>query len=129
MRFAGKGLLIQSLLYVVSGANHFWHRQFYVHIMPEHYSHPEALVTLSGVAEILGGIGLLIPASRRLSALGLALMLVVFVDVHVFMIRNIERFPEVPRSLLWVRLPLQGLLIAWALYYARRRNNLSRAPG
>lgn len=121
-----KGLLLQGLLYVLSGGNHFWHRQFYIRIMPDHYSHPEALVAVSGVAEILGGIGLLVPASRRFSAVGLAAMLTVFLDVHVFMIRNTQRFPEVPSWLLWVRIPLQGLLIVWALHYARRRTGLQR---
>jgi len=88
--------------------------------MPHHYSHPLALVGLSGVAEVFGGLGLLLPATRRFSAVGIALMLVVFFDVHVFMLRHPARFPEAPVWVLWVRIPLQFVLIAWALYYARR---------
>jgi uncharacterized membrane protein len=114
------GLVAQALFYVASGINHFWHQHFYLHIMPDHYSHPLALVELSGVAEILGGTGLLVPAARRFSAVGIAVMLVVFFDVHVFMLRHAERFPEVPAWLLWTRIPLQFALIAWALHYARR---------
>jgi uncharacterized membrane protein len=103
--------------------NHFWHPQFYARIMPDHYLHPDALVGWSGVAEILGGIGLAIPTTRRLSSFGLALMLIVFLDVHVFMLRHPERFPPIPAWMLWARLPLQGVLIAWALYYAQNRDN------
>ena len=59
------------------------------------------------------------PATRRVSAIGLAAMLVVFLDVHLFMIRHAERFPNIPQAALWARLPIQALLIAWALRYAR----------
>jgi len=117
---ARASLIAQSLFYVASGINHFWRQHFYLHIMPDHYSHPLALVKLSGVAEILGGLGLLLPATRRFSAVGIALMLVVFFDVHVFMLRHPGRFSEVPEWLLWARIPLQFVLIAWALYYSRR---------
>lgn len=127
MRFAKASLIAQSLFYVFAGINHFWHPRFYVHIMPEHYAHPEALVCLSGVAEILGGIGLLVPFSRRASSLGIIVMLLVFFDVHIYMLRHADRFPEVPRSLLWARIPLQFALIAWALYNARPNRRLQ--PG
>jgi uncharacterized membrane protein len=115
-------LYAQALLYVASGVNHFWHRELYVRIMPDHYARPDVLVELSGVAEMVGGAGLLIPATRRVSAVGLAAMLLTFLDVHVYMLRHSERFPGVPVWMLWARVPLQGLLIAWALHYARRRN-------
>ena len=120
MRFPRIGLLVQSLFYIAGGINHFVHKSFYLHIMPDHYSNPEALVKLSGVAEVLGGLGLLVPATRRFSAVGIALMLVVFFDVHQYMVRHPERFPEVPQWILWGRIPLQFVLIGWALHYARK---------
>lgn len=119
-RAARASLVVQSVFYVASGINHFWHPNFYLHIMPDHYAHPLPLVELSGVAEILGGVGLLVPVTRRFSAVGIAAMLVVFFDVHIFMLRHAARFPEVPGWVLWARIPLQFLLIAWALYYARQ---------
>lgn len=119
------GLIAQSLFYVASGINHFWHERFYLHIMPDHYSHPEALVQISGGTEILGGIGLLVPATRRSAAAGIALMLIVFFDVHQYMLLHPERFPEIPRWVLWARIPLQVVLIAWALRYTR---TLERQP-
>ena len=42
--------------------NYFWHEGFCRHIMPAHYSHHGAMVRVSGLAEILGGLGLLAPA-------------------------------------------------------------------
>lgn len=115
-------LPVQAVFYIVSGLNHFWHRPVYVGIMPDHYSQPEKWVELSGVAEILGGVGLAIPATRRVSSVGLSLMLLVFLDVHVFMLRHAERFPNIPKWVLWARLPLQAALIAWALHDGRKRH-------
>lgn len=88
--------------------------------MPDHYAHPLALVRLSGAMEIPGGVGLLVPAARRFSAAGIAAMLVVFLDVHAFMLMHAARFPEVSLWVLWARVPLQFALIAWTLLYARR---------
>jgi uncharacterized membrane protein len=112
--------VVQSVFYVASGVNHFWHPNFYLHIMPDHYAHPLMLVRVSGVAEILGGLGLLVPVTRRFSAIGIAAMLVVFFDVHFFMLLHAARFPEVAGWVLWARIPLQFLLIGWALYFARQ---------
>ncbi|HEX4310245.1 MAG TPA: DoxX family protein [Acidobacteriaceae bacterium] len=117
------GVIAQSLLYAASGVNHFWHESFYTHIMPDHYAHPAALVKLSGMAEILGGLGLLPRATRRFAAMGIAGMLVVFFDVHLFMLRRAERFPEVPVWVLWARIPLQLVLITWSLRYAGRESH------
>ena len=121
-------VLLQSLFYVTSGINHFWHRSFYLRIMPDHYSHPDTLVQISGVAEILGGIGLLVPATRRAAAVGISIMLVVFLDVHQFMLRHPERFPQTPAWILWARLPLQAVLIAWAWRYVRERDSPRALP-
>ncbi len=116
------GVLSQSLFYIASGINHFWHPRFYVEIMPDHYSHPEDLVSVSGAAEVLGGLGLLVPATRRFSAVGLTAMLLVFLDVHQFMLRHAERFPRIPKWVLWARFPVQAVLIAWAWRYAQKRD-------
>ena len=118
------GLYVQALVYVASGLNHFLHERFYIAIMPTHYAHPEALVGWSGAAEVLGGLGLLVPATRRVSAVGIGVMLLVFLDVHVFMVRHPERFPGVPGWVLWGRIPLQFVLVAWAWQYARRERRI-----
>lgn len=112
--------MLQSLLYAGSGVNHLVHPEFYLQIMPDHYAHPGMLVRWSGIAEILGGVGLFVPATRRIAAGGICLMLVGFLDVHVWMLEHRQRFPQLPLVLLWARLPLQAVLIAWAARYLRR---------
>ena len=114
------GLITQSLLYVAGGVNHFLSTSTYAAVMPPHYAHPAGLVQISGAAEILGGIGLVIPATRRFSAFGLIAMLLVYCDVHLFMAEHPERFANIPAWALYARLPLQLVLIAWAAAYARR---------
>lgn len=114
------GMLAQSLLYIAGGINHFRHSRFYVSIMPPHYNHPLELVQASGFAEVLGGVGLLVPATRRVSAWGIIAMLLVYYDVHIYMVQHPERFAPVPQWALWARLPLQLVLIYWAYLYARR---------
>ena len=121
--FRMAGLVVQSLFYVAAGVNHFVHSGVYTSIMPPHYQHPLGLVQISGAAEVLGGIGLLIPATRRLSAWGIIAMLLVYYDVHIYMAAHPERFAPLPAWALYVRLPLQLLLIYWAWMYARRDDN------
>ena len=111
--------MAQSLFYIGAGVNHFLHEDFYTHLMPDHYDDPRAWVLITGAAEILGGLGLLIPQSRRFSAVALAAMLAGYMDVHLYMLRHPERFPEFPQWGLEARIPMQVLLIAWALAHAR----------
>ncbi|SEC36671.1 DoxX family protein [Terriglobus roseus] len=113
------GLIVQSLVYVAAGINHFWHSGTYVAIMPPHYSNPLLLVQLSGAAEILGGIGLLMPVTRRFSAWGIIAMLVIYFDVHLYMLMHADRFAQIPVWALYVRILLQFVLIAWAYVYTR----------
>ena len=123
------GLIAQSLFYLISGVNHFWHSGTYRPLMPGHYSNPDLMIYLSGAAELLGGTGLLapIPKIQRAAALGVMATLVVFLDVHLFMIGHADRFPGIPVWLLWARLPMQGLLIAWAWTYFRKPEQLYRS--
>ena len=113
------GLVAQSLLYLAGGVNHFVMRRFYLAAMPAHYTHPAAWVEFTGVAEILGGAGLLIPASRRAAAWGLVAMLFVYFDVHLYMLQHADRFLTFPRWILIARIPFQFVLIGWACLYTR----------
>jgi uncharacterized membrane protein len=118
------GLVVQSLVYVAAGINHFVHSKTYVAIMPPHYSHPLGWVQFTGAAEILGGIGLLLPQTRRAAAWGILSMLVVYFDVHIYMIQNAAHFASIPLWVLYARLPLQFVLIAWAWVYTHPRKAL-----
>lgn len=113
------GLIAQALFYIAQGINHFWHSGVEIRLMPTHYPHPYALVLISGVAEILGGVGLLLGRTRRIAARGLILLLLIYLDVHIFMLMHPDRFASIPVWVLYLRIPLQFVLIAWAWAYTR----------
>ena len=115
------GLYAQALVYTAAGANHLWHPRAYLAIMPGHYAHPAFWVAFTGIAEIVGGLGLLLPQTRRAAAIGIIVMLLGYFDVHWYMLQHAaDRFRTVPYWALAGRLPLQLVLIAWAWLYARR---------
>ena len=93
--------------------------------MPPYLPAPRALVYLSGVAEFLLGGLLLFPKTRRWAAWGLIALLIAVFPANFYMWRHAERFAIAP-GLLLLRLPLQGLLIAWAWVYTRVDS--SRSP-
>ncbi len=110
---------LMGILFVLAGANHFVNPGFYVRLMPPYLPWHLHLVYLSGLAEIALGVALMIPASARVAAWAIIGMLVLFMSVHVHMVVNTQLFPEVHVAVLWVRLAVQGLLIAWAYWFTR----------
>ena len=102
------------------GVLHFVQPKPFVRIVPKYLPAPLALVYISGFFEILGGIGLLVPATRVWAAWGLiALYLAVF-PANIYMLtHNISLNPKkpIPRWALWLRLPFQFLFIAWAYWF------------
>lgn len=110
-----------ALLMVFAGLNHFRVPALYLAMMPPQLPWPEALVLISGVAEVAGGLGLLIPATRRLAAWGLVALLVAVFPANLYM--ALHELPlgsyHPPAWALWARLPLQAVLIAWALWTTR----------
>lgn len=122
------GRVLMGALYVVAGIGHLIATRFYAGIVPDYLPDPRGLVLLSGGLEICGGVGLLAPQTRRFSAYGIASMLVVYFLVHIWMLQHhADRYPSLPLWLLWVRIPLQFVLIAWALRYAAADRQL-QAP-
>ena len=106
--------------FVVAGLNHFRNPGFYVGIMPPYLPWPLALVYVSGVAEAVLGALLLFPTWTVLAAWGLIALLIAVFPANVHMAMHPELYPSVPPTLLLIRLPVQGLLIAWAYWYTRR---------
>jgi len=110
--------VVAAAFYVAAGILHFARPNVYVKIIPPFIPAPLAMVYLSGLGEIAGGIGLLIPALRRAAAWGLVILLVAVFPANVYM--AMERVPvtghPLPALLLWARLPLQAVLIWWVLW-------------
>jgi uncharacterized membrane protein len=115
-------LYVMAAFYAFAGINHFRAPEFYLPIMPPWLPWHEELVFLSGVAELVIGIGLLIPRTRVLAAWGaIALLIAVFpANLHMaFADVPVGDPPQSAGVLRWVRLPLQLVLIAWAWWHTR----------
>ena len=118
-------LYLMGPLYVVAGLLQFVVPELYVQIVPPVFPAALALVYLSGLAEVAVGIGLLLPRTRRYAAWGLVALLVAIFPANVYMATSgvvVEGMPGGgdPSALVrWGRLPLQGVLILWALWYTQ----------
>ena len=105
---------------MVAGAGHFLVTQAYMGIMPDYLPAHRELVLLSGAAEMAGGLGVLLPRTRKAAAWGLIALLVAVMPANVWMAQHPQRYPGIPVWLLWARLPLQLPLLWWAWLYTRR---------
>ena len=102
-----------GLLFVAAGANHFLVPKPYLSMMPLYLSSHEGLVQISGVAEILGGLGVLFKSTRRWAAWGLILLLVAVFPANLNAALNGWPGVSVPGWVLWCRLPFQAVFIWW----------------
>lgn len=103
------------------GALHFINPEPFIRIVPPWVPDARWAVYVSGVAEILGGVGLLIPRTRVAAAWGLiALFIAVFpANIHMAVHQiNLGDSP-MPTWAPWARLPFQAVFIAWAWWNTR----------
>ena len=109
-----------AALFIASGTSHFVRSEFFTSIVPPWLPWALALVWISGFFEIAGAIALLVPATRRAAGIGLIALMVAVFPANVHMALHAESFPHFAPGLLWLRLPLQAVLIALAWWCSRR---------
>ena len=107
-------LVALALFFTAAGINHFVHSVLYARIAPPWLPAPALLVQVSGIFEILGGIGVLVPKTRRFAGAGLIALLIAVFPSNVQMAQHPELYADIaPATALYIRLPLQLVLIAW----------------
>jgi len=111
--------LLLAISFVVAGLNHFRDPTFYLAIMPPALPWHLGLIYVSGVCEVLGGLLVLLPATRRLAGWGLCALLIAVFPANVYAAIAHVQLPgaQVAPLLWWLRLPFQAVFIAW-VYYA-----------
>ena len=115
--------------FIFTGLDHFLTLERYVPLMPAFLApYAVELVYLSGIAELAGAVGLLVPLAlyrrlglpdlRRWAGIGLAVMLAVVVIANINVAVNGLEVQGLPfgRWYYWFRLLLQPIFIVWALY-------------
>lgn len=105
-----------AALFLVAGVEHLRNPQPFLDIMPPMLPFPRELVALSGLCEMAGGAGLLLPRTRKWAAWGLVALLVAVFPANVYAAFAGMHIGDwnAPKWMLWARLPLQLPLIWWA---------------
>ena len=114
--------LLLGAFFVGAGLLHFARPEPYESIMPDGLPAHRALVYLSGVAEIVGGAGVLSDRTTRWAGWWLIATMIAVLPANVNMAIEADRFRAVPEPLLWARLPLQALLVYWIWRVAVRES-------
>jgi len=122
------GRAAAAVMFVFTGTSHFIFPAEMAEMVPSVFPSPRIWVAATGVAEILGGVGLLVPRTSRIAAWALALFLVAVFPANVYAAIN-----EVGMGghrdgtgYLWLRGPLQVVFLAWVGYFGFYRNSLPR---
>ncbi len=115
-------LILMGLFYLSGGWNHFANPDAYKPLMPPYLPAHDLLIAVSGAAEIVLGLGLFIPATRRLAAWGVIALLVAVVPANIHVaLYNVPMFGAAEGSGIWnwVRVAFQPVLMLWAWWYTR----------
>jgi uncharacterized membrane protein len=102
-----------TIFFVSVGVLHFTHTGAFLKAMPPYVPMPVEMVYLSGVFEILGGIGVQVPLVRKSAGYGLILLLAAVYPANIHMALHTEDFSSIPPAVLWIRLLFQPLLMWW----------------
>jgi uncharacterized membrane protein len=125
--WAGATRVGLAVMFLVTASAHFNSmRPDLVRMVPPAIPYPELAVTLTGVCELLGAIGLLIPRTRLAAAAALIVFLVAVLPANVHAARSGATLDGAPVTRLWPRVALQLLFIAatwWSGIRARGRAN------
>ena len=113
--------ILLAVLMVADGILHFWATETFMKIMPAYLPWHREWVLISGVAVIFGGIGLLIPVTRSAAGIALIVLYAAVLPANINMaVNNIQPANfDIPPVLLWLRLPLQLVIMAWAWWVSR----------
>ena len=123
MTHDARRVLPLAMLFLVAGIAHFVVPAWFDRIVPAWVPNARVATLVSGAAEIAGAIGLIIPATRVAAGWGLiALLIAVFpANVNMLQLARATQASAGYLTALWIRLPLQPLLMWWVWRSAIRR--------
>ena len=108
-----------ALMFFFTAAAHFNRmKEDLVRMVPPSFPNPRALVFVTGLLEIAGAIGLLVPSTRRLAAWALALLLIALFPANVSAAQCQLTLRGKPVTPLALRLPIQLLFLGLCLWIA-----------
>jgi uncharacterized membrane protein len=109
-----------SLMLVFTGISHFtFMKEDFVRMMPPSIPWPRTMVYFTGICEIAGAVGLLLPESRRAAAHALIAFFLAVLPANIHAARAGVTLRGKPATSLWLRIPMQVLFIAVAFWSTR----------
>ena len=112
--------LLLAALFLFAGTVHLRDPALFAPVMPPWIPFHLPCVIISGVFELLGGVGLLVPLRpiQFISGWGLTLLLIAVFPANIYMAMADVRVHGFPSHawMAWARLPLQPLLIVAVLW-------------
>ncbi len=109
-RVAGRGALV--IMFLFTGTSHFTSMKYdFAAMIPPPLPNDLWVIYLSGVFEIAGAVGLLIPRTRKLAGICLVLLLVALFPANVYAALNEIPLRGEAATPLWIRTPMQLLYI------------------
>jgi uncharacterized membrane protein len=121
-------LIVIALFFTVGGIAHFIVPEFFMMAMPDYLGYHKELVIISGVFEILGAIGILLPQTRLLAGYGLILLIIAVFPANINMALHPQEYKDLSALFLYVRLPFQFVFIGfvwWAIAPERHKSRIS----
>jgi len=104
-----------AVMFLFTATSHFTPmKKDLIAMVPPGLPRPDLLVLLTGIAELAGAIGLLIPATRYWAALGLIVLMVAMLPANMSAAKRGVLLRGQPATPLSLRFPMQLLFIGWA---------------
>lgn len=118
------GLIAVAIMFLFTGSTHFsGMKHDYAAMLPGPLSDSLWIIYLTGVLQIAGAVGLLVPRTRKLAGICLALLLVAMFPGNVYAALNEIEFRGEPPTPLWLRTPIQLFFIGMVLWTSTKRRS------
>lgn len=116
------GNIAMSVMLIFTSIGHFIYTKGMMLMMPDFIPYKKELVYFTGIVEIAAAIGLLIPATRHLTAVLLIIFFVLVLSANINAAIKKVNYEKATLdgpgiAYLWFRVPLQLLFIAWVVYF------------
>jgi uncharacterized membrane protein len=109
---------LMAAFMIYGGINHFLKPDMYLAFVPS-FLPKLAVVYISGIVEIVLGVGAIIPRFRQISCVGILILMLIFLPLH-----TLDVFVDNPaigsHNAAMIRLPVQFLFIAWAWFISKK---------
>lgn len=118
-----KACYAAGFAFLIAGISHFTDPARFIDMMPPFIPAHAEMVIISGIAEIAGAVGLMIPSTRKAAGIGLIALLIAVFPANVYVAiagKVVDGMPTVSWYY-WVRLPFQFVYIVWLYWFAVER--------